>query len=170
MWGYGVDSDPEKVIPEITKPKDFNVLTLSQLSEEYKNASQSNVSDDYLRHLETELVAAKFINDGEKKGRELAVISLQPFPGKGPDELLTIQNLPSVQEWQIYKQLNIGDLVDTAIMEQKDFLSLSRLEQKAIIDEMAKKAVEPEEEPPAVVVQGEEEQTTVINNEEERGG
>ena len=128
-------------IPEISQPKDFNILGLEQLSTEYKDATNANVSQGYLKHIEKELVQSKFANNDKARKLNNALIDLNPYPGRSDDDLLTLQNLGE-KEWTIYKAINLIMLVDVAIEDNKDFLDKPLKDQRDIIDELAKEAVD----------------------------
>lgn len=136
-WRYGETVDVTKILPEIKQPKDFNILSLNQLSEEYKDASQSNVSDGYLMHIEKEIVQSKFANNDIARMKNEALIDLNPYSGKSVDDLLTLQNLGE-ESWVIYKAIHLIELVNDAIEDNKDFLTKSLKEKREVIDVMAK--------------------------------
>jgi hypothetical protein len=143
-WRYSEVVDVSKILPEISQPKDFNVLSLGQLTNEYKDASNANVSANYLQHIEGELVQSKFANSDMARKKNEAIIKLQPYPGKSIDQLLTLKGLGE-SEWMIYKSIHIIELVEMAMENDARFLDKSRKDQREIIDEMAKEAIEPEE-------------------------
>ena len=125
--------------PEIVAPKEFNVVSLDFLLEEYKTASTANVSDNYLIQIEKDIINKKFAAKEETRKRNIAIAELQPFPGRSDQDLLTLLNI-GTEEWEIYKSTHIIELVDQAIADNVDFLNLSVVEQKAIIDELAQQA------------------------------
>lgn len=150
VWRYGVTIDNiDTLIPEISQPKDFNILSLDQLSAEYTSATNANVSDGYVKHLEKELVQTKFANNDEARKLNTALIDLNPYPGKSVDDLLTLRNLGE-QEWTIFKFNHLIELVDIAIENDKDFLDKPRKEQREAIDELAKDAVGFEDDPDVI--------------------
>ena len=139
-WRYGETSKIEEIVPSITQPKDFNVISLDRLTAEYKDASNANVSANYLQHIEGEIVQSKFANNEDGRKKNETIIKLQPFPGKSVDQLLTLQNLGQ-PEWKIYKSIAIIELVDMAVEEKSDFLDLDLKDKRDIIDQMAKDAI-----------------------------
>jgi hypothetical protein len=136
-WRYGETSKIEEIVPSISQPKDFNVISLDRLTEEYKDASNANVSANYLQHIEGEIVQSKFANNEDGRKKNETIIKLQPFPGKSVDQLLTLQNLGQ-PEWKIYKSIAIIELVDMAIEDKADFLDLDLKQKREIINQMAK--------------------------------
>ena len=138
---------------KISKPKEFNVVGMDTLVEELKQAGTSNVSSNYYKHIETELVNNKFSNNEEARKKNLAIIRLKPFPNKSIDALLSAKAMNAIKEQDLIRNENIDDLVDIAISENDAFLNLPFLEQlekiNAIIDKdflkepIATVAVEP---------------------------
>lgn len=139
-WRYGLMTDVKAILPEISQPKDFNILGLEQLSQEYKEATVANVSDGYLMHIEKELVQSKFANNDNARKLNDTLINLNPYPGKSVDDLLTLQNLGE-EAWSIYKFIHLIELVNEAVDAKKDFLDISLLKQREIIDVLAKESV-----------------------------
>ena len=143
-------TDPNNVVlPEIVPPKNFSVLSLEYLTNEYKAAVTANTSQSYQRQLEAEIVNKKFITKEDLRKKHLAIINLQPFPGKTVDNLLSLSNLTGgAEDWEIYKSTHIEELVDKAIVDDQGFLDKELHEQREVIDEMAKEKFEDEEMTP----------------------
>lgn len=135
-WMYMNGEDIEELMPTIVAPKDLSILSLSQLTQEYKDASNSNVSDNYISAIEESIINTKFTNNEKERRKNLAIIRLNPFKNKTIDELLTIRSMGE-PDWKIYKSINIIDIVEQAIDQKKDFLYLSLKEQKEITDKIA---------------------------------
>lgn len=128
----------ESLLPEIQEPKDFNILSLDRLTEEYKDASNANVSNSYLRHIENEIIQSKFANNEFSRKKNKAIVNLQPYPAKSPDDLLTLKALGEPQ-WRINQSINIIQIVEAIIDRDEGFLDLSLTEQRKIVDAEAKK-------------------------------
>ncbi|MFY0654981.1 MAG: hypothetical protein JXQ96_23320 [Cyclobacteriaceae bacterium] len=136
-WRYGEIYTLSDILPEINQPKDFNVLNLNQLTEEYKNASNSGVSNSYLMNVEKELVESKFSNNDLSRRKNTALIDLNPYPNRSDDDLLTLQNLGE-PSWMIYKAIHLIELVEMAIEDDSEFLNLTLKEQREKIDNLSK--------------------------------
>lgn len=122
----------------ISKPKEFNVVGMDMLVDELKQAGTSNVSSNYYKHIEMELVNNKFSNNEEERKKNLAIIKLKPFPNKTIDQLLSANAMNAIKKKDLIRNENIDDLVDIALNEDKNFLELPFLKQlekiNAIID------------------------------------
>ena len=139
-WRYGQTSNVMDILPQISQPKDFNILNLDQLTSEFKDASNSNVSPTYLAHIERELTNSKFANNENERLKSNAIISLNPYAGSSKDELLTLRNLGE-PDWQIYKAIHLQELVEMAIEDDSKFLEKKLKEQREVINQMAKDAI-----------------------------
>jgi hypothetical protein len=142
VWRYSTVAKISDLLPSISQPKDFNILSLEQLATEYKDASNSNVSEGYKQHVELEIAQSKFANNEDARKLNEALIKLNPFPGKNTDDLLTLSNLPGgATDWEIYKTTHLIELVNIAVDDDKEFLNKSLKDQRDIINQMAKEAV-----------------------------
>jgi hypothetical protein len=154
-WRYGETVEVTKILPQIHQPKEFNILSLNQIREEYKDASNSNVSDNYLMHIEKELVNSKFANNDFARQKNDTIIELNPYVGKNVDDLLTLRNLGE-KDWKIYKAIHLIELVNMAIENDEGFLDLEMKEKRQAIDTLAKKESGFVEDAPLVQVKKED--------------
>jgi len=139
-WRYGIITDSSDLIPDITAPTEFTVLSLDFLTEEYKSASTAKVGDSYIRQIEEELTNTRFKNNEEARLKNLAIIKLNPLPNKSPDELLTIKMLlPRSESYKITMSLLISELVTMAIEQNANFLELPLEEQREIVKGLSAK-------------------------------
>lgn len=123
-------------LPIIHAPKDFSVLSITELMEEYKEASKTEVSPFYLRRLEEEIVNSKFGNNEEERLKNIAIIRLNPFPDKTQDDLLTdlTSNVIKKNDW--IKSNYIEFLVTEAIKKDPAFLELDLIDKNSVIDQI----------------------------------
>jgi hypothetical protein len=147
-WRYGetLSNNPAEIaklqpVIHAMKEMDFTVLSLKYLTDEYKDASTSKVSSNYLRQLEEDIMNTRFADKEQERVRNLLIVRLQPFPGVGTDGLSKIAALPGHQAWEIYKSSHTEELVQKAIEAHPDFLKKDFGEQRDIIDAMAQEIV-----------------------------
>ncbi len=137
-WRYGTEErDIEQILPKISEPNDVNVLTLNQMTQEYKDASNANVSDNYLINAERELIDSKFANDEMSRLKNESLLMLNPYPGKSVDDYLTLQNLGE-PEWKIYMAINLIRLVEKTIENDSEFLSKPMKDKREAVESLAK--------------------------------
>ena len=159
QWRYGSILSEQQIREyqegiEISKPKDFSVLGVNMLMEELKAAGTSNVSTNYLRQLESEIVSTRFSNNEQAKKKNLAIIELKPFPGKTDDEVsLGVAN-GTIQKRDGIRNANIDELVTLAIEQDDDFLDMEFSDKLAAINQIIDENYLDEEEVPTVPVEG----------------
>lgn len=138
-WRYKNVLEPKTLIeylPEIHAPRDFSILSLNELMEEYKQARGAKVSAFYTRTLEEEIVNSKFSNNEEKRKEQLAIIRLNPFPGKSEDDLLTALSQGTIKKTDWIKTNYIELLVKQAMIEKDDFLDMNLIEKNQFLNEI----------------------------------
>lgn len=140
LWRYStiLNGRIDDILPDIVAPKEFTVLSLDFLTEEYKSATQAKVGDSYIRQIEEELINTRFKNNEPERLKKLAISRLNPLPNKTADELLTINNLlPREDQYKIKMALMIEELVTMAIEQNENFLQLPQNEQREILKSLA---------------------------------
>jgi hypothetical protein len=120
----------------ISKPKEFDVLSMNMLMEELKQAGTSNVSVSYYRNIEAELINNKFSNNENERKKNMAIIKLKPFPNKTVDQLLTARAGNAITQIDFIRNENIDDLVTIAMEENDGFLDLPFMDQLEIINQI----------------------------------
>lgn len=141
VWRYRFVLEPKEILdylPDIHAPKEFSVLSINELMNEYKEATNtsrgSSPSAVYVRQLEEEMINIKFSNNEQKRLRNNAVIRLNPFPNKSADDLLTALSQGAIKREDWIKSNYIEILVDTAIQEDNNFLNLETVEKNKVLD------------------------------------
>jgi hypothetical protein len=139
-WRYGtlLNGNIIDILPSIDMPKDFSVLSLNFLTDEYKAASTASVSPTYIKGLEMEINNAKNRNNEKLRLKNNSIIKLNPFPKKTLDELLTIRTLYPNLSWKVYMSIAVDELVTKAIEVNQDFVYLDLDEQRLLIEALAK--------------------------------
>lgn len=122
----------------ISKPKEFNVLSTEMLVQELQSAT--NVSSNYYKHIETELINNKFSNNESERKKNLAIVKLKPFPNKTIDQLMSARAINAIKEIDVIRNENIDELVDVAMAENSGFLDLDFVKQLEVINAIIKKS------------------------------
>lgn len=137
-WLYHSQIDIERINEylaeiKISKPVEFNVLTVDNLVEEYNKAKTAGANGNYLKKIEADIVNIKYARNEKERLKNLAIVNLKPFPDKTIDDLLTARGIQAVRERDVILNENIDMLVDIAVDENEDFLDLTQSEQKAVL-------------------------------------
>lgn len=113
----------------INRPIEYNVLTLSMLTDELKEASATNTSGNYYRQIERDMINIKFSNNEQERLKNLAIVNLKPFPNKSIDQLMSANAMGAISKRDIIRNENIEDIVERATIEDKEFITLNYEEQ-----------------------------------------
>ena len=124
---------------KIQKPKELNILGLDHLMMELKEATNSNVSSNYLRNIEIELINTRFANNEAERKKNKAIVNLKSFPNRTVDDLMGALAAGAIQKKDFIRNENIDELVNLAIIDDEEFLDLPMNDQidklNQIIDE-----------------------------------
>lgn len=138
-WMYGsqlsieqIDTYLEEEV-KISKPVEFNVLSIDSLVDEYNKAKEVGANSNYLKKIESEIVNIKYARNEKERKKNLVIVNLKPFPDKTIDDLLTAKSMGSIREKDIILNENIDLIVDKAVLENKDFLVMDQSEQLEIL-------------------------------------
>lgn len=113
----------------VSKPKEFNIVSMNALINELKEATTANVSANYIKSIETELINNKFSNNETERKLNLATVRLKPFPNLSTDQLLSARAANAITLKDFIRNQNIDDLVLLAVGEDDNFVNLSFKEQ-----------------------------------------
>ena len=118
----------------VNRPIEYNVLTLDMLINELKEAGNSNTSSNYYRQIERDMINIKFSNNEKERLKNLAIVNLKPFPNKSIDQLMAANSMGAIKQRDIIRNENIDDLVEMAIQENKEFITLPYEKQLAAVN------------------------------------
>lgn len=156
---YGVDQLLDYCSEiSISKPLEFNVLTLDNLIEEFNAAKNSGSTANHMKNVEAEIVQIKFSGNQKELKKNLAIVYLRPFPNKTIDDLMSENAIGAVRKKDIILNSNVEQLVEIAIEESDNFLELTRNEQRAKLYEIIEREymTEPQNGAPAAIIQSTE--------------
>ena len=133
LWMYSAQrsvSEIESYVSEIkiSKPKEFNILTVGNLLEELATVKEVGASSSVVRALEDEIVKTRFSNNPQQEKLNLALNELRPFRFSA-DELMTRNALGAIRKEDLILETNLESLVAVAMSEDGDFLNKEKPEQ-----------------------------------------
>lgn len=135
-----VISSPEKrlaLIPKISIPSKFDVLSESYIVEEIKGL-KGIVTPILINQLQIEYVSKKFANDPELKAYHEAVLTLDPLPGRSEDDKMVELNNGGITKLDYIISCNIEKFVTKATESDEGFLGLAYEEQYTLMEEYGK--------------------------------
>jgi len=138
----------DKNLPEINKPTQFDVLSTSELINNFAVASKSGVDKNYLRSKAIEIANRDFSSSPDVRLYLVTTLNLDPLYGFVQDEIsLGVQNgVIKKTDWTIHE--NLKPFMDRAIQENTNFLKIPKDRQLIVLQKYADELVKSEK--PAV--------------------
>ena len=133
LWRYSVVNDA--TLPIINKPTNFNAMNEAMLVEEIKTIADAGLDTT---QYENDLIDRRYPNDTTKQIYNKNVLSLDPLAGKTNEEKVDIRLSGGVTQEQFIIRSNIRGFLLDALAEDEDFLSKTRKEKQAKLNELAK--------------------------------
>ena len=140
----------ESMLPAITIPERFDLLSATVLIEELKGMIEAKVDPAIVNATQIDLVEKRFANDPTVRDTVKLKLKLDPFGGANPDAVAVNITFDAISQLDLIINANIDSFVNRAMEEVKGFGMKETKEQKAIINGYAlekKKEIEPIERP-----------------------
>jgi hypothetical protein len=144
----------ESMLPAITIPERFDLLSAGVLIEELKGMTEAKVDPSIINATQIDLTEKRFVNDPYVRDLVKLKLKLDPFAGVSPEDLSLYKTFNVVSELDMVASANISEFVNQAMEENKNFGMLTRKEQDAIIKGYAMqkmKDITPEPTPNTIV-------------------
>lgn len=140
----------DKNLPEINKPTQFDVLTTSELINNFAIASKSGVDKNYLRLKAIEIANRDLSTSPDVRLYLVTTLNLDPLYGFTQDEISlgVTSGVIRKNDWSIHE--NLKPFMDRAIKEKNDFLKLEKDQQLVILNKYADELIKAEK--PAIDV------------------
>ena len=140
----------ESMLPAITIPERFDLLSATVLIEELKGMIEAKVDPAIVNATQIDLVEKRFASDPTVRDTVKLKLKLDPFSGVNPDVIAVNKTFGTISELDMIINANIDSFVNRAVEEVKGFVMMETKEQKAIIMGYAKEKqseIEPIEKP-----------------------
>lgn len=135
---YSIDEIVKEMLPKITVPEKFDILSSTHLEEQLTKAQENKVSPVILTALQKEYAAKKFSTDPSVLDRLTLILDLDPFPNVSQDEKMTMLSNKGITLENYIISSNIQEFVQMAIDEDASFADKPRIEQKDVLIKFAK--------------------------------
>jgi hypothetical protein len=134
----------KKYLPEVNKPTKFDLLTTSELVNNFKVAKDSGLDRNILRANAIAIIKSENGSTPDMKNYQIAMVDLDPLYGFTSDEidLSVTKGVVKKSDWSIHD--NIKSFLDRAMEADKNFLAKKRSEQIAILETFAKELIDAE--------------------------
>lgn len=144
-YRYGIQYNEEQIsemVPQITVPEKFDILSSSHLQEELKGAKESKFNPVLLNAMEKEYASKKFNTDPDVSDLVQLILNLDPLPNVSEDDKMSrLSNQGITQETYVISS-NIQEFVRRAIEENKGFVDMEVKKQREIMIKFAEEEIE----------------------------
>jgi hypothetical protein len=140
----------ESMLPAITIPERFDLLSATVLIEELKGMIEAKVDPAIVNATQIDLVEKRFASDPTVRDTVKLKLKLDPFSGVNPEVIAINKTYGTISELDMITNANIDSFVNRAMEEDKAFALKPIQYQKAIIMKYAlekQKEIEPIEKP-----------------------
>lgn len=139
MFMYGVDSKVDDILPELSKPVNFDIASSAEQINNFKVAKDSGLDRNYLTIKHIEILNKDFGANPDLKEVMNAVLGLDPLPGYDPMEINTLVNSGLCTRTDAILHVYLKQIVEEAFREKgKEFFNMSREAQMALLVAKAK--------------------------------
>lgn len=131
----------DKNLPEINKPTQFDILTTSELINNFAVASKSGVDKNYLQSKAIEIANRDFSSSPDVRLRLVTTLNLDPLYGFIQDEISlgVTSGVIKQSDWAIHD--NLKPFIDRAVSENPKFLEMEKDEQLIILNKYAEELI-----------------------------
>ena len=128
----GKNSDAN--LPEINKPTNFDIVSTTELVNNYKAAKDSGLDPNFLQMKQIEISTRDLTTNPDLKAFTNLMLDLDPLPGQDPETVsLNVQRL-FARQLDAVIHFNLKRFLERAVYENPDFINKRREEQIKIIE------------------------------------
>ncbi len=128
----------EKMLPKISIPTKYDLLTESILEQQLQTAKTSKIDQQIIDKMEIDYAQKKFPNDENLVNRLKCIKELDPFPGITVDEKQTMLLAKTVSLEDVILSNYINTFVSRAFIDDEDFYDLEYEKKVEIMMEYVK--------------------------------
>lgn len=151
----------ESMLPEITVPERFDLISANVLIDELKQMIESKVDPSIVNATQLDLTEKRFANDPYVRDVVKLKLRLDPFTGMSEEVISLNKTFGVISEMDMLINANINEFVNRAVNENKNFALLTLNEQQAVMKTYAQEKREEINEMKLQPVK-EEERTDII--------
>jgi hypothetical protein len=143
-YRYGLlypDDVIAEMVPRVTVPEKYDILSSSHLQEELKGAKEAKFNPVLLNAMEKEYASKKFNTDPGVSDMVQLILNLDPLPNVSEDDKMSrLSNQGITQETYVISS-NIQEFVRRAIEENEGFHDLQLKEQREVMVKYAQEEI-----------------------------
>ncbi|HRH84912.1 MAG TPA: hypothetical protein PK210_11805 [Bacteroidia bacterium] len=128
-------------LPVITVPERYDIISGTYLLEELQRAKTAGLNASIIKNMEIEFANKKFNYDSKIKDSMELVYLLDPFPAVSADDKMAMLMNKGITNIDYIISCNISQFVNRALMENKNFSSLTYSKQMEVLKSYADEIV-----------------------------
>ena len=132
----------EAMLPAITIPERFDLLSAQVLIEELKGMIEAKVDPAIINATQVDLTEKRFANDPYVRDTVKLKLKLDPFAGVTEEAISLRKTFGVISEMDMVINANINEFVNRAMQEHKDFGAMPIQQQQTIIKAYAEEKME----------------------------
>jgi hypothetical protein len=123
----------KKMIPQITVPEKYDLLSSNNLVEGYKNIKESNLDMNIVNEIENDIINKIFSNEPDTRLKLLLIKSLDPLRGLSIEDKSSMLLTATIKKEDLVISNYITEFVTEALIEDEKFATLPLKDQQTII-------------------------------------
>lgn len=131
----------ESMLPAITIPERFDLLSAQVLIEELKGMIEAKVDPAIINATQIDLTEKRFANDPYVRDTVKLKLKLDPFAGVTEEAISLRKTFDVISEVDMIINANINEFVNRAMQEHANFGAMTTTEQQAIIKGYAQEKI-----------------------------
>jgi hypothetical protein len=135
------NKDPDKNLPEINKPTQFDIASTAELINNFKAAKDSNLDPNYLQIKQEEIATRDLTTNPDLKKFTFLLLDLDPLPGMSAQDVSLNVSRAFVRQIDAVIHNNLKRFIERAISEDKNFTEADKKDQVAKLEEYGKEYV-----------------------------
>lgn len=137
-----------ELYPIIPVPEKYDLLTASMQVDSLAKLTTAGVDSTIIQAAQQELAAKMFSTDASVKNRVMLNTELDPLAGKPAEEISVALMNGTIRELDAIIHDNKKAFIDRALETVPDFMSLSRMEKMAVMEQYAAELIAQRQTPP----------------------
>jgi hypothetical protein len=135
----GKESDTN--LPQINKPTQFDIVSTSELVNNFKAAKDSGLDPNYLQIKQREIGTRDLTTNPDLKKFTDLILDLDPLPGMSAGDVSLNVSKFFVRQVDAVIHFNIKRFIERALAENKGFYELDKAKQKEILEKYGQEVV-----------------------------
>ena len=137
----GNDKELMEQLPVISVPERYDIISGTYLLDELQRAKTAGLNASIIKNMEIEYANKKFNYDPQVKDSMELVYLLDPFPAVSADDKMAMLMNKGITSVDYIISCNISQFVNRALMENKNFSSLTYSKQMEVLKSYADEIV-----------------------------